>query len=138
MLRLRACLEEIARQGPDYVINECGYEWEARELLTWLAVTFPYELECLVHFLRPDRYGDGAIYEEGNSGELIYAVPLYWVQRRRVAVGSPIWSGLAPGFQQGGAAACSPPSVPGGVELRKAAISLLPPHLESAAGSRLE
>lgn len=68
MLSLKACLEEVARLGPGYVVNECGYEWEVRELLTWLATTFPHELERLVHFLRPDQYGDGAIYEGVSRG----------------------------------------------------------------------
>ena len=85
MLSLKACLEEIARLGPGYVVNECGYEWEARELLAWLQTTFPHELELLVHFLRPDRHGDGAIYQESSREELTYAVPLYSVERQRVA-----------------------------------------------------
>lgn len=88
MLSLRTCLEEIARLGPGYVVNECGYEWEARELLIWLAGTFPHELEQRVAFLRPDRYGDGAIYEGGSCGALTCAVPLYLVERQRVAAGN--------------------------------------------------
>lgn len=88
MLSLKACLEEIARLGPGYVVNECGYEWEARELLAWLVASFPQELELSVFFLRPDRYGDGAIYEEGTCGEMICAVPLYRVERQRVTAGS--------------------------------------------------
>ena len=88
MLSLKACLEEIARLGPGYIVNECGYEWEARELLAWLAATFPHDLEGCVHFLRPDRYWEGAIYEEGHRGEMAYAVPLYRVERQRVATES--------------------------------------------------
>ena len=87
MLSLKACLEEVARLGPGYVVNECGYEWEPCELLAWLAGTFPLELDQLVAVLRPDRYGDGAIYAEGTRGELPYAVPLYQVERQRVAAG---------------------------------------------------
>lgn len=87
MLSLKACLEEVVRLGPDYVVNEGGYEWEPRELLAWLAATFPHELDRLVAFLRPDRCGDGAIYEEGSCGELPYAVPLYQVERQHVAAG---------------------------------------------------
>ena len=87
MLSLQACLEEIARLGPSYVVNEGGYEWEPHELLAWLATSFPHELDQLVAFLRPDRYGDGAIYEEESRGELSYTVPLYRVERQRVDAG---------------------------------------------------
>ena len=90
MLNLKACLEEIARLGPGYIVNECGYEWEARELLSWLAASFPRELELQVFFLRPNRFGDGVIYEEGTCGELTYTVPLYQVERQREATGSPL------------------------------------------------
>ena len=88
MLSLKACLEEVARLGPGYVVNECGYEWEACVLLANFAATFPHELEGQVHFLRPGRYGDGAIYEDGSRGEMRSAVPLYRVEQQRVAVRS--------------------------------------------------
>ena len=84
-ISLKNCLEEIARLGPTYVVNECGYEWKAQELLAWLSISFPHELNWLVSFLRPDRHGDGAIYEDSGYGEMTCAVPLYLVERQRVA-----------------------------------------------------
>lgn len=82
MSTLKFTLEEVACLGEEYVVNEGGYEWSAKELLGWLERSFPDLLQLHVHFLPPTLGRDGAIYEADQEGEVIGGVPLYWIQRR--------------------------------------------------------
>jgi hypothetical protein len=86
MSTLKFTLEEVACLGEEYVVNESGYEWSAKELLGWLEKTFPDLLRLQVHLLRPTLGRDGAIYEADQDGEMIGGVPLYWIQRRPVPI----------------------------------------------------
>lgn len=89
MQTLQVSLEEVAQMGPTYILNEAGYEWSAGALLQWLRQQFPAHLDLPVYVLRP-RIGDrGAIYAVDPTGEILSAVPLYWIERRLPPVPAP-------------------------------------------------
>jgi hypothetical protein len=89
MQTLQVSLEEVAQMGPTYILNEAGYEWSAGALLQWLRQQFPTHLDLPVYMLRP-RIGDrGAIYAVDPTGEVLSAVPLYWIERRLPSVPAP-------------------------------------------------
>lgn len=81
MATLKFTLEEVACLGEEYVVNESGYEWSAKELMKWLERAFPEQLQLQVHFLRPTLGRDGAIFEVDQNQEVVGGVPLYWIQR---------------------------------------------------------
>lgn len=91
MSTLKFTLEEVACLGEEYVVNESGYEWSAKELLRWLEKAFPDLLHLQVHFLRPTLGRDGAIYEGDQDGEVVGGVPLYWVQRHPATTLTAQW-----------------------------------------------
>ena len=89
MPTLQVTLEEVARLGPTYILNEAGYEWSAGELMQWLHQHFPVLLGQSVYLLRP-RIGDtGAIYAVDQAGKVQSAMPLYRIEWRAPPVFAP-------------------------------------------------
>jgi hypothetical protein len=94
MSTLQACLEEVARLGPGYILNEAGYEWSAEKLLRWLKSHSPALLQTPTYLLRPQIRGTGAIYEIQQDGEALNPVPLYWIEWRPLPV-TQFWAANA-------------------------------------------
>lgn len=95
MATLQACLEEVARLGPGYILNDAGYEWTATALLHRLRDEAPVLLTTQAYLLRPRFKGTGAIYEISRKDGVISPVPLYWIEWQPVSA-PQFWAKDAP------------------------------------------
>lgn len=85
-LTLEASLQEVARLGEGYLLTSAGEEWTASDLLTWLQHGHPDLISLPVALVPPDANGDGGVFEADPSGEAIFDVPLFRIERRRPMV----------------------------------------------------
>lgn len=88
-LTLEASLEEVARLGEGYLLSSGGEEWTARDLLTWMQHGHPDLIFLPVALVPPDANGDGGVFEVDPSGEALFDVPLFRIERRPLMV-SPL------------------------------------------------
>ncbi len=91
MSTLQACLEEVARLGPGYILSDAGYEWTAAALLQWLKSEAPALLTAQAYLLRPQFKGTGAIYEISREDGGVSPVPLYWIEWQPVSL-THLWA----------------------------------------------
>lgn len=70
-LTLRACLDQVATLGTEYVVTAQGTAWSASEVLAWLSQHKPSSLTMPMYLRLPSPRLDGAICELFPQGGFV-------------------------------------------------------------------